>query len=422
MPAKTSGKKTPMTFEQLAVENNFVTEEHLAECQKILTDEINVGKKVKGLADVLVRKEYMTRTQVRAVNLALERINRDLERDQTRKIGGYEILETIGEGSLGTVYKARQVSMGRIIALKVLHRKWLRDEEFQKRFLIEARLAGRLSHQNLIQVYDVGKDGDSLYFSMEYVDGETVEDILNREGPMDIDRAIDITLQITRAIALISRYGVVHRDIKPGNIMLTLNDLAKLGDFGFVKTNLDRHLTVDGEVLGTPDYIAPEQAMAEPVDFKADIYGLGASLYHMLAGDPPFSGTGSDKMKKHVMEDLPPLRELRPEIPRNVIGIVEKMMAKDPEERYQNFIDLFNDLELLKAGLAPQLGEEEAGGTGMFKALKTEKIRLAKLERERNKLTNEVKAMAGSLATLKYLTLFLLLLVAVLLVLLFIVR
>jgi eukaryotic-like serine/threonine-protein kinase len=379
MPAK--------TFAQLAIENGLLTETQVEECREALAQEVAAGNVRRPVEELVIEKGYMTAEAARALNTALERLARDEGKTEPQKIGGYEIICTIGEGGLGTVYKARQISMGRLIALKVLHKKWLKDEEFKKRFLLEARLAGRLSHQNLIQVFDVGRQGDVLYFSMEYIDGDTVEEITDRDGAMDIDRALNICLQVLRAISYMKRFDIVHRDIKPGNIMLTKSGIAKLGDFGFVKSKFDALLAPDGEVLGTPDYISPEQAMGtEEIDWRSDVYSLGCTLYHMLAGNPPFDGTGSTVMRKHIRAQLPSPREFNPDIPESVCAVLERMMAKNPDDRYQNAEELFEDLEMVKMGQDPKSPRLDAGRSTILRVYKIERQRRDRTETEIDRL------------------------------------
>ncbi|MCW8133878.1 MAG: serine/threonine protein kinase, partial [Planctomycetota bacterium] len=309
-------RKAPKTFEQVVIENALATEEQVKACLDLQEEQRQNGGEVKAIEDLMLEKGFMTEDRIRAVRTALDRIARDEEKGEPVRIGNYEIIGKIGDGGLGTVYKARQISMSRDVALKVLHKKWLSDEEFKKRFLLEARLAGRLSHQNLIQVYDVGRDRGLYYFSMEFVDGETLEDIIEREGPMEITRAIDFVVQVLRAITYIKRFDIVHRDIKPGNIMINRSGLVKLGDFGFVKSKLDHVIATQGEVLGTPDYISPEQAMGvEDIDWRSDQYSLGCTLYHMLSGKPPYEGSGSAVMRQHIKADLPDPRTINPKIP-----------------------------------------------------------------------------------------------------------
>ncbi len=372
----------PKTFTQLAIENGLLNEAQADECQKIAESETAAGRP-KRADEVVIEKGYLTAEAARALNTALERLARDEGKTSPQRIGGYEIMTTVGEGGLGVVYKARQISMGRTVALKVLHKKWIKDEEFKKRFLLEARLAGRLSHNNLIQVYDVGRQGDLLYFSMEYVDGETVEDIINREGPMDQDRALNIALQVLRAIGYMKRFDIVHRDIKPGNIMLTKTGIAKLGDFGFVKSKFDALLAPDGEVLGTPDYISPEQAMGtEDIDWRSDIYSLGCTLYHMLVGNPPFEGTGSAVMRKHIRAELPSPREFNPDIGDGMCAVLERMMAKNPGDRYNTLEELFEDLEYVKMGQDPKAPRLDAGRSTILRAFKIERSKRDRREGE----------------------------------------
>jgi serine/threonine-protein kinase len=371
------------TFGQLAVEAGLLSETRLIELRKLQEDSERGGRPAPEMSDLALRKGYMTADQVRLMKRAEERLRRDERSREPARFGGYEILGKLGDGGLGTVYRARQISMGRIVALKVLHRKWMKDEEFKKRFLLEARLAGRMSHQNLIQVYDVGREKDQYYFSMEYVNGETAEDIVEREGPLEVDKALDIAIQVLRAVTYIWRYRIVHRDIKPGNIMLTRGGVAKLADFGFVKSKFDPILSTEGEVLGTPDYISPEQAMGETdIDFRSDIYSLGASIYHMVTGRPPFGGSTSEVMEKHVKEEPPDPQKYAPEAPEPVIHLIQRMMAKDPDERYSSTQELFEDIELVRMGQDPAGDRPEAGKATILRAFKIEKTRIERMQEE----------------------------------------
>lgn len=383
-----------MTFSDIALEQEFLSQEQLKSCLEAQDGARQEGRPVPPLEQLVVEKGFMTAAQVRACKTALSRLQREAERQEPSRIGNYEILGKLGDGGLGTVYKARQLSMGRDVALKVLHKKWLADDEFKKRFLLEARLAGRLSHQNLIQVFDVGRDRGTYYFSMEFVDGETVDDILERDGALPISQALDITVQILRAIAHIQKFSIVHRDIKPGNIMVTRSGIAKLGDFGFVKSKLDSVIAADGEVLGTPDYIAPEQAIGSTqLDWRADQYSLGCSLYHMVTGRPPYEGSGSQVMRKHLRASLPDPREFNADIPDSVCHLLERMLAKDPGDRYQELDDLFEDLELVRMGQNPATSRLDVGKSTIIRAYRIEHRRAARAQNEVGLLRTRVKKL-----------------------------
>ena len=383
----------------LVVENGLVTKDQVdAALSKLDAAE----DKDAALIESLKKNGLLNEFQVHALEVAAERLAREGTRKENIRIGGYEIINKVGEGGLGVVYKARQVSMGRIVALKVLHPKWANDDEFKKRFLLEARLVGRLSHQNLIQVYDVGRDRGTLYFSMEFIDGATVEDMLEKEGPLSLERSLDIITQINRAITYIWRHKIVHRDIKPGNIMVTRGGVAKLGDFGFVKSHFDPLLSAEGEVLGTPDYISPEQAMGkEDIDFRSDVYSLGASLYQMVTGKPPFSGSGSSVMRKHIREEPPDVKTVKPDLPESIAYIIRRMMSKDPDERYQSTQELFEDLEMVKIGQEPLSQRDSVGHSTIIRAMKLDRDRL---ERSRVERTH-VEAALHMVKNLLYLSL-----------------
>ncbi|MEE9312954.1 MAG: serine/threonine-protein kinase, partial [Planctomycetota bacterium] len=354
----------------------------------------------KTLQDIILDDQLMSEEDVSKVEKAQAELTRDRERKQDLKFKGYEIISTLGEGGLGSVFKARQVSMNRLVALKVLHLQWLNDDEFRKRFVLEARIVGKLSHQNLIQVYDVSREGDYYYFSMEYVDGRTIEEYIN-DAPrkqMEIGKAVGFVLQILRAINYYREFDIVHRDIKPSNIMITRSGLAKLGDFGFVKSKLDKELGFDGMVLGTPDYIAPEQAMGKDnVDYRADIYGLGASLYHMLTGRPMYNGTPSRVMLSHTREPIPDPRTYRPSLTQDVCDVLNRMLEKDPSKRYANVNNLFMDLEALRnAHKAKAPIKYELGKSSIMRALNIEKSRHTELADKLKELEGKIDGAEAS--------------------------
>ncbi|MBN1809127.1 MAG: serine/threonine protein kinase [Planctomycetes bacterium] len=375
----------------LAVDTGLVTREQV---DKAMVRAGGEEDQEEAFIETLMKKGYINEEHARVLRVAANRLAREGTRKENIRIGGYEIISKVGEGGLGVVYKARQMSMGRTVALKVLHPKWANDDEFKKRFLLEARLVGRLSHQNLIQVYDVGRDRGTLYFSMEFVDGSTVEEMLDMEGPLSIEQALDITTQVLRAVTYIWRHKIVHRDIKPGNIMVTRAGVAKLGDFGFVKSHFDPLLADEGEVLGTPDYISPEQAMGkDDIDFRSDVYSLGATLYQMVTGKPPFSGSGSSVMRKHIREDPKDVKQIKRDLPDPVAYIIRKMMSKDPDDRYQNTQELFEDLEMVKIGQEPLTQREEIGHSTIIRAMRLERSRLERSHQQRDQMTTALKTM-----------------------------
>ncbi len=379
-----------LDFVTVALAHRMVDREQIELCESILERERNNGKTPRRIEEVLVAEQVLSEEEVWAVQKALSRMNRDA-RNVGRRIGGYEILGKLGEGGLGVVYKARQLSMGRIVALKVLHDRWVADEEFRKRFLVEARLVGRLSHQNLIQVIDVGRYKETYFYSMEFVDGDTIEDIIDRDGSMPVLQSMDVIFQMLRAIQYLQQYRIVHRDIKPGNIMQSKAGVAKLGDFGFVKSNLDSIISTEGEVLGTPDYISPEAAMgATDLDFRSDVYSLGATFYHMVAGRPLFTGSPSDVMEKHIKEPPVPLKRVNPDLSDHVCLVVEKMLAKRREDRYQTAAELFDDLDLLRMSERAATGEMDMGRSTVVRALERGRLRAVELLDEKVNLETEV--------------------------------
>ena len=264
----------------------------------------------------------------------------------------YELHQKIGEGGMGIVFKAQQRSMAREVALKILAPKYAQKPKWVEQFINEARAAGKLNHQNIIQVHDVGTENDIHFFSMEYVDGPTCMQMLKDHGTLDIEPALEITRQVARALDYAHAHRLIHQDIKPDNIMVGSNEVVKLADLGISKT-FDEVAAEEGpkKIMGTPHYMSPEAALGKKIDHRIDIYSLGATLYQMLSGKTPFHGTNpTDVLKAHVMEALPPIKDLNPAVPEEVVTLIERMMTKNPDERIQTAKEVENDIDRILAG------------------------------------------------------------------------
>jgi len=368
-------------YGQLAIEGRLITPDQFDAAM----DRVKTSTRL--LADVLVDEGWVDRQTADRLTKALRRILRD-ERAKSeggllinKQIGGYKLLRRIGEGGMGEVYLAEQLTMHRTVALKILHNKWADDEEFRKRFLLEARAAGKLSHVNLIQVYDVNKYQGKYYFSMEYIDGVTVEDLIRHEGALPVEKAVDICLQTCQALKYLTTHNIVHRDIKPANMMMTKDGVVKLGDFGFIQSHFDAELMQEGTTIGTPDYISPEQARGERnLDVRSDIYSLGASLFHMLSGNTLFTGSCSKVMRDHIDTPPPRIEDLRKDLPRDLVRVLGKMMAKQQIDRYQTPDDLIKDLELIRIDVASDTGALPSSRSQIMNVISAEKDRIIALE------------------------------------------
>jgi len=303
----------------------------------------------------LVKAGYLTRHQA-------QRAAHELPLLLGEQIPGYQLLEKLGQGAMGTVYKARQTSMNRLVAIKMLHPRWAGNPEYLKRFTREAHLAAKLSHNNIVQAIDVGAAGSFHYFVMEYVSGTTIKDELEAGKIYEEKEAIDIILQIAQAVQHAWRRGLIHRDIKPANIILTLDGIAKLSDLGVAREAADAALAraEKGITIGTPYYISPEQARGqEDIDVRSDMYSLGATLYHMVTGQPPFPGPGvQEVLLAHLKQELTPPDHLNLKLSSGLGEVVEVMMAKDREQRYRSPDDLIMDLEYLLSGEPPRLARQ----------------------------------------------------------------
>jgi serine/threonine-protein kinase len=263
------------------------------------------------------------------------------------KIGGYHLLSRLGVGGMGEVYKAMQVSLGRTVALKVLSPELTRDSAFVDRFLSEARAAGRFNHPNVIHVHEVGHENGMYFFSMEYVDGGSVQDQVSRGRKLDPFQASEIILQAAQALEYAEKVGIVHCDIKPDNLMLTANGEVRLADLGIAKSLNEKGKAEQSDgVFGSPHYMAPEQARGLPMDHRSDLYSLGVTYYRILLGRVPFTGKDAKEIMEHQVFDEPePPRKLNPDLAPMIYTILNKLLRKKPIERYQSATALITDLE-----------------------------------------------------------------------------
>jgi eukaryotic-like serine/threonine-protein kinase len=259
--------------------------------------------------------------------------------------GRYKLEAKLGSGGMSTVYLARDTTLDRQVAVKVMHREMSEQADQLERFRQEARAVAKLSHPNVVAVIDAGEDGGHPYIVFEYVEGETLKQRINRVGALDPQEALAYAIEIARGLTVAHARHMVHRDIKPQNVLIDAEGRAKLTDFGISRQLEQDGMTATGRVLGTTDYVAPEQAMGHPVDQRSDVYSLGVVLYEMLVGQVPFHADSQVGVAmKHVNEELPDVQQRRPELSAAAAMVVERATAKDPDRRYQRVGELIDDL------------------------------------------------------------------------------
>jgi serine/threonine-protein kinase len=354
--ASKGGTNLDTLVSRLVIDNGLATPEEVQHCieqAKALREDQNQ----RSLAELLVNNEYVTKRQLARLRAIL-----DAERSG-QKFPGYKILGKLGAGAMATVYKARQLSLDRPVAIKVLPKKYSSSPQFIERFYAEGRAAAQLNHPNIVQAYDVGKAGELHYFVMEYVDGRTVyDDIVKHKRFGEID-AIEIIIQIAESLEHAHERGLIHRDVKPKNIMITQEGVAKLADMGLARAITDKEAAEAeaGKAFGTPYYISPEQIRGEVnIGPPADIYSLGATLYHMVTGNVPFDGKNpSAVMHKHLKAELVPPDHVNPKLSAGISEIIEMMMARDPASRYQSCKDLLLDLRAVREKKQPVIAHRE---------------------------------------------------------------
>jgi serine/threonine-protein kinase len=318
----------------------------------------------KSLLEVMVEAKVLTRNQVNRLLQETGVVNRKFQ------IPGYQVLQKLGKGSMGVVYKAKQLSVDRVVAIKVLLDSLAQNREFIKRFEREAKIAAKLSHNNVVNAIDAGEVDGHYYFVMEYVEGLTIKDHLDQHKTYEEKEAVRIVLAIAEALKHAHQRSLIHRDIKPENVILTTDGGVKLADLGLARLTDDEKwgLSEAGMAIGTPYYISPEQVRGQTnVDIRADIYSLGATLYHMVTGRVPFGGDSpTDVMRKHVDPNLMlvPPDHLNTELSSGLGMVVETMMAKNREHRYQNPDDLILDLKCLLRDESPLIAGQKVDALG----------------------------------------------------------
>jgi len=334
---------------RVVVESGLATQEEVQECLGMQA-EAGGDASQQSLAQVLVRQGMVTDRQI-------ERIKKSIEATRGQQIPGYQLLKKLGAGAMATVFMAKQISLDRTVAIKVLPRKLSENAEYVQMFYKEGKAAAKLNHPNIVQAIDVGEAGGYHYFVMEYVEGHTLYDELAEGKVFTEAEALKVIILVARALEHAHAQGLIHRDVKPKNIMITPSGAVKLADMGLARSAADVEAAKAeaGRAFGTPYYISPEQIRGElDVDFRADIYSLGATMYHLVTGRVPFEGpTPAAVMHMHLKNALKPPDHINTSLSAGVGEVVEVMMAKDRRRRYASTTDLLMDLEAIASGEPP---------------------------------------------------------------------
>jgi eukaryotic-like serine/threonine-protein kinase len=360
-PPAPAGSEARISFGQAAVNLKLVTPSQIQECVNVQRALLAKGQRVPLLGQILVQRGYLDKPGV-------EKIKGYQQMYQMQdKIEGYQLQEKLGQGAMGTVYKARQVRMDRWVAIKVLQPELAANSTIKQRFLQEARASARLNHPNVITGIDAGEVEGLCYFAMEYVEGKTLQQLVKERGAMDERQALEAILQVAKALEHAEKLSLVHRDVKPDNIMITRDRQVKLLDLGLAKVRAAEDIgSAKGMAVGTPNYISPEQAMGrQDIDTRSDIYSLGVTLYFLLTSRVPFEGPPEVVMYRHIHEPPPHPKNFRPDLQDNTCTLVYSMMAKRPEDRPASASQLVSDMEhLLRTGKLPGFfdGPPPSGG------------------------------------------------------------
>lgn len=337
-------------FGKVVIDQGFCTEQELAHCKKQLKD--HPADSPTTLEQLLISNRFITPNQAKRI----KEVSKE-SKDATERIPGYKFMGKLGAGAMAIVYKAKQLSLDRIVAIKILPHRFSENPDYVQRFYKEGKAAAKLNHNNIVAAYDVGEAGGYHYFVMEYVEGKTLYDDLAKGKIFSEEEAINITKQVAGALAHAHARNLIHRDVKPKNIMITPAGIVKLADLGLARDASDVQLAKSeaGKAFGTPYYIAPEQIRGEmDLDARSDIYSLGATFYHMVTGRVPFEATTPPEvMKKHLKEPLIPPDHINTRLSAGVSEVIEVMMAKKKEDRYVSAEELMMDLDSVSKGEPP---------------------------------------------------------------------
>jgi len=343
-------------FVETVLQKGLMSESQIDACRRTQERLLKQGQR-RTLAEIATQKTLISESQANGIQ------KEALPGHVPKQLGSHEILCQVGEGGMGTVYKARHVKLGSFAAVKVLPARLAQDANFVQRFEREARLAAKLSSPYTVRTFDVGETEGLRYIVMEFVEGESLDELLSREGQMEEKRALRVIRDVATALDEAHEAGIIHRDIKPGNILLTRRGVPKVADLGLAKSVEAEQvsLTSVGAILGTPSYMSPEQAMGLPdLDARTDIFSLGATLYRMVVGDLPFKGeTPVNVMHKIATEPLSAPLMRNPALSRDTAAIICKMMAKERKDRYQSMAEVIRDIETILAGEKTGLEYEE---------------------------------------------------------------
>ncbi len=313
--------------------------------------------------------------------------------------GKYKIYDKVGSGGMATVYLARDLNTNEIVAVKILHSEYAENENFVKRFLKEAEIAVRMKHENIARVRDFGKDGETYFIVMEFVQGKTLSQILEEEGSLPYEEVVRIASEVAKALSYAHSKGLIaHRDIKPQNIMLTANGKVKVMDFGIAKLSGGEGLTAADSILGTPFYMSPEQAKGQSADIRSDLYALGITMYQMLTGKVPFDGeTPWSVISMHLTKEVPPIS--LGDVPEKLKKVIFKLLEKDPGKRYQNPEELLKDLSEISEGekVSQEKRKIEKGETAILKKEEIPQVKGA--EKGGTVILSESEASSGKAAS-----------------------
>jgi serine/threonine protein kinase len=325
---------------QRILEKGIATQEQVDEAVAIRDKMAEMGLRPRSIPEILYEKGYIEEEH-------LEAIHREERRFQGQEqIAGYRLIELLGEGAMGSVYKARQLSLDRDVAIKVLPPELSKNDAYVQRFMAEAKAVARLNHTNIISGIDVGDASGIKYLVMEYADGTTVALLLRRGGPLDEERSLIIAQQMARALDHAHKNGLVHRDVKPDNVIITRDGVAKLCDLGLARLESGEGGSEQPSRMGTADYMSPEQIRSQPADARSDLYSLGAMLFHMVVGHVPYEGSNRDAvMAKHLTAAVPSARAEVPELSEKTDAILRRLLAKNPADRFASAAELLPALD-----------------------------------------------------------------------------